>query len=482
MVSDNNDGAASRFAIPGRFDSGDHYMTTAPLTGELLTLRYVTLDDALGWLWDVNPKLHDLAQLVASIRHHGFRDPSIYDSELCAISAGNGRLAALGQMRSDGEDAPRGVGLGPDGAWHVPLIFGVDAASQALAAQFAVDHNNLTFAGFDAVEVARVWRQSDYLALLKRLQAEDALPISVADDDFAMLVALLDETTVEAASDPGADLDHAQELQEQWSTARGQLWLIPSQTVPGQAQRLLCGDSTDSADVTRLMDGARAALFATDPPYLVDYDGTNHPSKWGASDSKKNKDWSATYHDWDAVAQGEGLYDGFVQQAVEIAIAPDAAWYCWHASRRQAMLEAVWERYGAFVHQQIIWAKDRPVLTRSWYMWQHEPCFFGWIKGNKPRRVAQDHPATVWHVPTIAPGTSTDHPTSKPVELFALPMLQHTLPGAVCYEPFAGSGSQLVAGEQTGRLVYGMELQPVYVAVILERLSGMGLVPVLDEG
>lgn len=122
----------------------------------------------------------------------------------------------------------------------------------------------------------------------------------------------------------------------------------------------------------------------------------------------------------------------------------------------------------------------RPILTRSWYMWQHEPCFFGWVRGQKPSRHSDDHPASVWVLPTVKPGSTTDHPTSKPVEVFAIPMRQHTVPGDVCYEPFSGSGSQFVAGEQLGRLVYGLELQPVYVAVILERLAGMGLEPCLE--
>ena len=113
------------------------------------------------------------------------------------------------------------------------------------------------------------------------------------------------------------------------------------------------------------------------------------------------------------------------------------------------------------------------------YMWQHEPCFFGWMKGKKPKRIAADYPPTVWSFPTQAPGETTDHPTQKPVELFAIPIRQHTKKGDVCYEPFSGSGTQLVAAESLGRICYAMELSPPFVAVALERLSEMGLKPEL---
>jgi DNA modification methylase len=133
------------------------------------------------------------------------------------------------------------------------------------------------------------------------------------------------------------------------------------------------------------------------------------------------------------------------------------------------MVEGVWEKFGAFVHQQIVWAKDRGILTHSYYLWQHEPCFFGWLKGNKPPRVSDDYPSTIWNIPTVKVGEKTEHPTSKPIEVFATPMRQHAQPGQVCFEPFSGSGSQIIAGEQTGRRVCAIEISPTYVDVAVKR-------------
>src|SRR5512132_1232248 len=198
------------------------------------------------------------------------------------------------------------------------------------------------------------------------------------------------------------------------SRTTGEPGLPAGGSLAARDHRLLCGDSTKADDVIRVMNNHKAILFASDPPYLVDYDGSNHPSKQGWPD--KNKDWSESYGvTWDDASQGPELYEGFIKAAIEHAILPNAAWYCWHASRRQAMVEGVWEKYGAFVHQQIVWAKDRGILTRSYYLWQHEPCFFGWLKGNKPPRVSDDYPSTIWNIPTVKVGEKTDHPTSKPV-------------------------------------------------------------------
>lgn len=379
--------------------------------------------------------------------------------------AGGALVAIDGHLRK---------GLDPDREWPV------------LITDLTDEEADLVLATFDPLGAMARANQEVLAGLLEDLNV-DSRPIQ------ELLAQLGQETGVytrqrAAADDPGEQTDRLAELGEKWKTEPGQLWEIPSATAEGQCHRLLCGDSTKAEDVERLMAGRRAVLFATDPPYLVDYDGTNHPRAWNKPAGKTNKDWSDTYQDWDESSQGRALYEGFVRQAVEIAIVPDAAWYCWHASRNQAMLEDVWRQFGAIVHQQIIWVKDRPVLTRSWYMWQHEPClfgfleghqpcFFGWVEGQKPKRIDQEFKTTVWQFPSIKPGTSTDHPTSKPVGLFAIPMKTHTMPGDICYEPFAGSGSQLVAGEQLGRLVYAMEIAPEFVAVTLERLAGMGLAP-----
>lgn len=282
----------------------------------------------------------------------------------------------------------------------------------------------------------------------------------------------------------GFDEDSLDDILDRLETKEDEENTIPAfpvnpATQPGHLyelgqHRLLCGDSTDPEHVKRLMDGQRAILFATDPPYLVGYDGTNHPGK----KAKTNTDWSETYGPtWDEadLERNNDLYDRFIKVAVAHAIQPNAAWYCWHASRRQMMVEQAWEKNGAFVHQQIIWHKpNRPILTRSWYLWAHEPCFFGWIKTQKPPRADKEYLRSIWDIEGLNSDERPDHPTPKPLECFAIPMRQHTLRGELCYEPFSGSGSQLIAGEQLGRRVYGMEISPAYCDVIVKRYLALG--------
>jgi ParB-like chromosome segregation protein Spo0J len=389
-----------------------------------------------------------VAQLASSIVEFGFTVPCLVD-ERGVLIAGHGRLAAARKL----------------GLTEVPVIR-LAHLSDAQARALRLADNRLP-------ENA-AWDEELLAAELARLQ-EDSYNLELLGFDDGELDRLLADTENGGGGADADGEDDVPELPPVPVSQRGDLWVLGS-------HRLLCGDSTDAADVLLLMNGERASLFATDPPYLVDYDGNNHPGD--DKNGTKNKDWSETYGvTWDDAEQGPDLYRGFIKAAIDLAIEPNAAWYCWHASRRQAMLEAVWVELGAFVHQQIIWVKNRAVLTRSFYLWKHEPCLMGWLKGNKPERVSEEYLSSVWTIDTPSGEDRPDHPTPKPLDCFSIPMLQHVGRGGLCYEPFSGSGSQIMAGQATGRRVFAMEISPQYVDVAVRRWQkSTGETAVLEGG
>jgi len=155
-------------------------------------------------------------------------------------------------------------------------------------------------------------------------------------------------------------------------------------------------------------------------------------------------------------------------------LAAGGAVYQWHAARRQKLGEEAWVQCGLLVHQTIVWVKARGVLTRSHYLWSHEPCFYGWVEGQPPALKPPANERTVWHIDQVGEQSGI-HPTQKPVELFVRPIEFHARPGDIVYEPFSGSGTQLIAAERTGRLCYAMEQEPRYVDVAVawwEAFSG----------
>jgi hypothetical protein len=168
------------------------------------------------------------------------------------------------------------------------------------------------------------------------------------------------------------------------------------------------------------MGNERALLFATDPPYAIGYDGRSHPQSWAnRGAANRNKDWSGEYIEANNadvnndLQAGIDLYRGFIKTAIEFAIVRNAAWYLWHASKRHSMVEQVWSEFGAIVHQQTIWVKTRPVFTYSTYLWQHEPCLYGWIKGERPKVRRSQVGATGDEFPTTVGRSQA--PKSKPM-------------------------------------------------------------------
>ncbi len=245
--------------------------------------------------------------------------------------------------------------------------------------------------------------------------------------------------------------------------------------------RIMCGDSTNADQVQLLMNGQRARLCATDPPYLVDYDGTNHPQSFEREQAGKsnNKKWDQ-YRDPAASVE---FFAGFLRVALEHALVENPAIYQWHASRRQSLVEEAWRQNGLLLHQQLIWVKSRPILTRSHFMWQHEPAFYGWIEGRPPeqRPPLGGECTTIW---TIDQKGESDgiHPTQKPTEIFERSISYHTKKGNLVYEPFSGSGSQIIAAAKLGRRCYAMELEPAFVDVARRRWTSWALSAGVDPG
>ena len=392
-----------------------------------------------------NPRKNDevVDRMCGAIREFGFRIPIVARSDGTVVD-GHLRLKAARRLELK----------------MVPVVLADDLTETQIKAFRLLANQSSNWAEWDEellrLELADL-REEDF----------DLDLTGFSDEELADLVGSLDDDSNGEGCSAGGENDEIPEPPPNPVTRPGDLWILGD-------HRLLCGDSTKADDVVRLMNGERAILFATDPPYLVDYDGTNHP---GTKKSEKadslNKDWSDTYGiTWDDSSKGPELWDKFCAVAIAHAIQPNSAWYCWHASKRQKWLEEVWERAGAFQHQQIIWVKNNPILTRSTFLWLHEPCLHGWIKGNRPPR-NKDVPMerTVWEMKSLAGNERPEHPTPKPLEAFGIPMRQHVAKGGLCYEPFSGSGSQIVAGEANNRRVYAMEISPVYVDVAIKRFQ-----------
>jgi DNA modification methylase len=354
-------------------------------------------------------------------------------------------------------------------------------ATVSAAQQAGIDKVRIVDA--DGTELVAVRRTNLTPEQKRRLALLDNRAAELATWDTEILASLAEDTDLSGLWEPDelagllgnesaptqllGDPDAIPDIPADPITRPGDLWRLGP-------HRLLCGSCTDADAVRFLMDGKRAHLMATDPPYLVDYTGGNHPQHWQERDGKlvdiANKHWDS-YREGD-----EALYQDFLRLALVEALLPTAPVYQWHADRRRRFVEDGWQSNGLLWHQTVTWVKSRPVLTRSHFMWQTEPCAYGWVEGNQPEASRRPPPNTpnAWLIDSVGRDEEGDdqrveHPTQKPVELFARPIAYHTRPGDLIYEPFAGSGSALVAAELAGRVCYALELEPAYCDVVVAR-------------
>jgi DNA modification methylase len=246
------------------------------------------------------------------------------------------------------------------------------------------------------------------------------------------------------------DLDAALEAaQAAHGAKRGDLWALGG-------HRLLSGDATDTKAVTRLLDGRRAQIAFTDPPYNValgDHGGHQRGTRRRRlqNDALPRDEWEAFCRGW-----AKNLLDH-----------TDGAIYLCMSTKEWPLVSRVLEEAGGHWSDTIIWAKDRFVLGRAAYQRGYEPLWFGWREGAKPYWCGDRDQSDVWRI--ARPSVSDVHPTMKPLELVERALRNSSREGEVVLDLFLGSGSTLIAAERTGRVCYGMELDPHYAQVAVLR-------------
>lgn len=362
-----------------------------------------------------NARTHSDAQVAAiagSIREFGFVNPVLVDGA-GGIIAGHGRVMAA-----------RVLGMA-----SVPVIALSHLTEAQKRAYVLADNKLAEKAGWDL----------EMLALEVGALAELGVDLGLAGFDAEDLDALFAKKT-EGLTDP----DDVPEVRQTAVTSAGDTWILGR-------HRLRCGDSTDAADVAALLDGVTPHLMVTDPPYGVAYDpawrntvGASTTARTGQVRNDDRADWRAAW-----------------------ALFPGDVAYVWHGALHAAEVAESLTATGFAIRAQIVWAKERLVLSRGHYHWQHEPC---WYAVRRQGHWAGDRKqTTLWQIPSRDQDAETTHGTQKPVECMARPIRNNSSPGQSVFEPFSGSGTTLIAGEMEGRSILAMELDPLYCDVAVRR-------------
>jgi len=356
-----------------------------------------------------------VAQIAASIREFGFTNPVLVDGDN-GIIAGHGRVLAAGKL----------------GMQDVPCIRLAHLTEIQKRAYVLADNKLALNAG---------WNEQLLALELAHLQADEfdmALTGFTGDE----LAAILRGQFTDGLTDP----DEAPPLPEHPVSRTGQVWICGR-------HRIACGDATNPDDVRAALGGAQPSLMVTDPPYGVDYEpawralaGVNKSRrKMGEVTNDDRADWREAW----------ALFGG------DIA-------YVWHAGRFAAVVQHSLEAADLVVRAQIIWAKDRFALSRGDYHWQHEPCWYAVRKGSAGHWNGDRAQSTLWNI-KAREDDGHGHSTQKPVECMRRPIENNSSVGQAVYDPFVGTGTTVIAAEQTGRTCYAVEIHPGYVDVAVKR-------------
>ena len=361
---------------------------------------------------DLKPGDPEYEKLKRSIEQFGYVEPVIWNKPTSHVVGGHQRLKVLLDM----------------GITEVECVVIEMNEEKEKALNIALN------------KISGDWDKDKLMLLIADLQGAD-FDVSLTGFEPAELDALFKDSLKDGIHEDDFDVDA--ELQKPALTKQGDVWML------GQ-HRLVCGDSTSANTFNVLMDGKLANLVITDPPYNVNYEGMAGKIK---NDNMGN----------------EAFYTFLLSvfQNTEVAMAKDASIYVFHADTEGLNFRKAFSDAGFYLSGTCIWKKQSLVLGRSPYQWQHEPVLFGWKKSGKHNWYADRKQTTIWEFEK--PKKNADHPTMKPVALVAYPILNSSLSNCIVLDPFGGSGSTLIACEQTDRICYTIELDEKYCDVIVKR-------------
>lgn len=353
-----------------------------------------------------------IAQIAASIKEFGFLSP-ILIAEDNTILAGHGRLAAARKL----------------GLTKVPCVKESHLTETQRQAYIIADNKLSLNAGWD----------EDILAIeLSELQGVD-FDLDLLGFDEAELASIFEDEK-EVKDD---DFDVEKELEKPTFSKTGDIWTLGR-------HRLICGDSTKEETYRILMEGKKANLVVTDPPYNVNYEGS-------AGKIKNDNMANDKFYNF--------LFNAFSN--MEKVMADDASIYVFHADTEGLNFRKAFNDAGFYLSGCCIWKKPSLVLGRSPYQWQHEPCLYGWKKKGKHQWYSGRKETTIWEFEKTK--KNTEHPTMKPIPLLAYPITNSSMSNTLILDPFGGSGSTLIACEQTDRSCYTIELDEKFCDVIVKR-------------